>query len=109
MYEASFNSKAYCRGITRSREPCKRLLPRRGGRCKQHQKPFPRTPLVKRCARCGERKPLCDFHASQANIPTRRQSYCKSCQREYNTAWKRWYYGIKPEAWRKQIATNHQI
>lgn len=43
---------------------------------------------MKRCARCGEEKPLDDFWRETARLDGRR-SYCKSCSREYVRDYKR--------------------
>ena len=40
-------------------------------------------PVVKRCAMCGETKPLSEFHLN-TNEPDGRQVYCKPCRKRYD-------------------------
>jgi len=40
-------------------------------------------PKQRRCARCGQLKPICDFGKKQRR-PNEYQSYCRPCQSEYH-------------------------
>lgn len=42
---------------------------------------------MKRCSKCGEVKPLDEFHRNKRNKRDGRQSRCRDCQREYNRQW----------------------
>jgi len=42
---------------------------------------------VKTCRRCGEKKPLDDFNRHARTLDGR-QSYCRTCNRDYIRAWR---------------------